>query len=483
MINENSTIQFLLNDKQVSINYNQVNNFSPTTTVLQYLRNLPQTKGTKEGCAEGDCGACSVVIVSLNVENKLEYKAYDSCLLFLPMLHGKQLITVEYLKSKNELHAVQQAMVDTDGSQCGFCTPGFIMSLFALYKNSKNPSREEIDDALTGNLCRCTGYRPIIDAAIKSCSNHRQDHISENEFEVIEQLQKINQLKETNSFFTATQKYHKPHALADALKLKFSFPQALVVSGATDVALRVTKKHELLTEIIDISGVEELKNRIEENDRIYFGAGLNLEDVRLKTENSLPALHKMLNVFGSRQIRNRGTLGGNVANASPIGDMPPVLMAHNASVILESIYGKRELKLTEFITGYRTTQLKPTEIITGIKIPKPDKNIILQSYKISKRKDLDISTVSAGFSLQLNNESIVVDIKMYYGGMAATTKEPLQTKQFLIGKKWERKTIEEAMQLIDQEFTPISDARSGAEARKIMARNLLLKFWTETKIK
>ncbi|OFY87659.1 MAG: xanthine dehydrogenase small subunit [Bacteroidetes bacterium RIFCSPLOWO2_12_FULL_31_6] len=462
------------------MNFDQTNGLSPTTTVLQFLRNQPSTKGTKEGCAEGDCGACTVVLASLNKDNKLEFKAYDSCLLFLPMIHGKQLITVEYLKTKTAVHPVQQAMVDTDGSQCGYCTPGFIMSLFALYKSSNKPSREEIDDALTGNLCRCTGYRPIIEAAIKSCENTITDNTTINEEVVIELLKEIKQPKEIISILSDSQKYFKPNSIVDTLKLKFNYPTAIIVSGATDIALRVTKKHELLSEIIDISNVDELKQCSVKDEYFYFGSGLNLEDIRLKSKNILPALYKMLCVFGSRQIRNMATLGGNIANASPIGDMPPVLMAYNASVMLEGIYGKRELKINDFITGYRTTQLKPTEIISGIIIPKPEQNVIIQSYKISKRKDLDISTVSAAFSLKLNSNFTVNNIQMYYGGMAAMTKEPAQTKKFIIGKKWERETIEEAMKLIDQEFTPISDARSGAEARKIMAKNLLLKFWTDT---
>lgn len=476
----NNDIQFLLNDKLVTINFNFDGELSPTTTVLRYLRSLPNLKGTKEGCAEGDCGACTVVVGSLDSEDKLLYKAYDSCLIFLPMLQGKQLITVEYLNPESELHRVQQAMVDTDGSQCGYCTPGFIMSLFALYKNTQQPSRKEIEDALTGNLCRCTGYRPIIEAATQACAFPMQDHITKNEMIVAEQLKKINLQKNTIAIETRLQKYYKPFTLQDVLKLKYSYPAALIVNGATDVALRVTKKHDIIFEIIDISGIEDMKSMIDNSDHVYFGAGLNLEEVRLRCKDNFPALHKMLCVFASRQIRNLATLGGNISNASPIGDMPPVLMAYNASIVLESIYGKRQLELSEFITGYRTTQLKPAEIITGLIIPKPDKKRRIESYKISKRKDLDISTVSAAFSLLLNADNTVKDIRMYYGGMAAMTKEPLQTKNYLSGKLWERKTVEEAMKLIDQEFTPISDARSGAEGRKIMARNLLLKFWSET---
>ena len=395
------------------------------------------------------------------------------------MIQGKQLITVENVGNHKTIHPVQQAMVDTDGSQCGYCTPGFIMSLFYLYKTENNPDRETINDVLTGNLCRCTGYRSIVEAAARSCVNGGIDHFNEKEKQVIELLKEIS--SNLVNIETTTQRYFRVTALNEVLGLKENHPNALLLSGATDIGLRVTKSKELLPEIIDLSGISELQQISEDDESVTIGAGVNLEEVRQLSKNNFPAMYDMLSVFGSRQIRYLGTLGGNLGSASPIGDIPPVLMAYDATITLESVDGKREIKALNFITGYRKTQIQTNEIIAQITIPKLHNGTIVKSYKVSKRKDLDISTVSAGFRLDLDENDHVKDIKLIYGGMAAMTKRAEKAEQFLTGKKWERSTVEEAMNLVDAEFTPISDARSGAEARRVMARNLLLKFWSETK--
>lgn len=470
-------IQFILNDQLTEIDFS-TSGISPTTTVLQYLRSRSPLKGVKEGCAEGDCGACTVTIASL-IDDKIQYNAFDSCLIFLPMLHGKQLITVEGLGCSSNPHPVQQAMIETDGSQCGFCTPGFIMSMFCIYKEYTNPDLETINDALTGNLCRCTGYRPIIDAAFRICTNKKPDKFSEKELTTKEILKSVNK-KETLCITSENQKYLLPFSKSEALKLIQENPDYLIVNGATDIALRVTKKHELLPFIIDISLVEELKYIVEDENSLKIGAGTSMEDTRLLSKEKFPALYNMLSVFGSKQIRNKASLGGNIGSASPIGDTPPVLMAYNAQVVLENANRKRVLNLREFITGYRTTKLEKGEIITEVIIPKASSNNIIKSYKVSKRKDLDISTVSACFNLELEN-NIVKNINIFYGGMAAFTKRASSTENYLIGKPWKRQFVESAMAETDKEFTPISDARSGAEARRIMAKNLLLKFWSETR--
>jgi xanthine dehydrogenase small subunit len=471
-------IQFVLNDQVILIDFNANTELKPTTTVLNYLRSLPFHKGVKEGCAEGDCGACTVVIAE-NRNGKLDYKSIDSCLVFLPMIHGKQLITVENLADSGVLHPVQQEMVNHNGSQCGYCTPGIVMSLFGLYKNHKNPEREVIEDSLTGNLCRCTGYQPIIKAAEHACSQVDADKFRKHEAKITSLLDEINKEKSPLELNSAIQNYYKPFWLKDALSLKKMHPNAIIVSGATDTALRQTKKHELLPEIIDISAIDALNYFVEEDQILKIGSGLTLEQLKKYSENRLPALHQMLKIFGSLQIRNLATLGGNIGSASPIGDTLPLLIAYKAYIKLQSEITERMVWIEDFIRGYRKTDIRPDELITSVHIPKPGTETMIRSYKVSKRKDLDISTVSGGFSLKLENGN-VKEIILAYGGMADKPKRARNTEKFLLGKPWTRSIVENAMELLIDEFTPLTDARAGAGYRTLVAGNLLLKFFVET---
>ncbi len=350
--------------------------------------------------------------------------------------------------------------------------------MFALYKNHDTPDNTEIEDGLTGNLCRCTGYAPILKATTTAIEQKVPDQFSENETETIAQLLAIQNRSECLEIITSTQKYFQPKSLDELFKLLERFPKANIINGSTDIALKQTKKFELIEFIIDISAIRELKIIEETIQGINIGAGVSLETIRNTIANQIPSLKEMLDVFASRQIREIATLGGNIGTASPIGDTLPLLFALNTTLIIVSQKVEREINIEDFITGYRQTDLKQGEIIKSVFIPK-QKNEDVKFYKVSKRKDLDISTVSAGFRILLKNNK-VSDVCLAFGGMAETPKRAKKTENFLLGKTWNQLAINEAMEILYKEFTPLSDARSGKEFRRLAAKNLLLKFYTET---
>ncbi|HQP04459.1 MAG: xanthine dehydrogenase small subunit [Bacteroidales bacterium] len=479
----NSVIKFVFKNKTVEIDFEKNQCFNPSITLLDYLRLTGNSKGVKEGCAEGDCGACTVVIAETDKNGRLHYKAVDSCLMFLPMIHGKQLICVEDLvlaeNGRQQLHPVQQCMVESDATQCGYCTPGFVMSVFALFKNNNNPTEQEIVNALSGNLCRCTGYQPIIDAAKKACVYNGIDHFSDDEKKVVALLNEILIDTTTIELKNTSQLYFKPLLLHEALRLRNEFPLATIVNGSTDIALRQTKKKELIRQIIDISDVSELNGFYEDDNQYIFGAGTTIETVLKQSSGKIPALETMLAQFGSLQIRNIATIGGNLSSASPIGDTTPVLFVLGAHVRLKSIISDRQIPVEDFITGYRKTVMDFGEILTEIMIPKYDASYLTASYKVSKRKSLDISTLSAAFLVKLQDGN-VEEIRIAFGGMAAVTSFAVKTQSFLNSREWNRKYIEQAIQILSEEFTPISDARADANYRKNVAANLLLKFFIST---
>jgi xanthine dehydrogenase small subunit len=465
-------IQFLLNNEVVRIEDGRAD-----LTVLEYLRERRQLCGTKEGCASGDCGACTVVL-GIPGNGKMDYINCNSCILFLGSMHGKQLITVEHLKTEEFLHPAQQTMVDHHGSQCGFCTPGFVMSLFALYKNS-SPGQSVIDrkkateEFMGGNLCRCTGYKPIIEAAIESTREPCPDQFTKLE-------SRARQILEDPEIFNncGTDNYHLPASCKELAELLDLQPGARLLAGGTDLALEVTQQLKSLDNLIYLGNVSELRDIVKSTDNYEIGAAVSLNDFNNLIKNDYPELSELMLRFGSRQIRNLGTVGGNIANASPIGDLPPVFIALDAELVLQSVKGKRRVKIEDYFVDYRQTVLHENEFVRSIQFPRADSDHQLKIYKISKRIDDDISAVCIAFYIRLDN-GIVNSIRIACGGMAAIPKRARECEIALIGNPLDETTVSAAQQALELDFQPIDDVRASAGYRMQVTRNLLTRLQIE----
>ena len=484
-------VRFLLNGEPVG-----VEGVAPQTTLLEYLRDSRRLVGTKEGCAEGDCGACTVVLAEPDARSAhLDWKPVNACIRLLPSVAGKAVFTVESLKSADgTLHPVQQALVASHGSQCGFCTPGFAMSLFGLYKNAWRPSRAVIEDALSGNLCRCTGYRPIVAAAqamydiepVHSAAGWRGPGIAADgsrtlapEAEAL--AAQVASLGETDTFIYEAQgqRWWAPRT-SDAMALILSAnPGARIVAGATDVGLWVTKQHRDIGDIVYTGDVAEMKQIRETATHLEIGAAATLTDAFAALDALWPELHEGWARFASVPIRNSGTLGGNIANGSPIGDTMPALMALGATVVLRRGDATRELPLEEYYVAYQKTALQPGEFVVRIRIAQRAPATLLRAYKISKRYDQDISAVFACFALTLDGTRIA-SARIGCGGVAATPKRALATETALVGQPWDEATADAAVRILANEFTPIGDMRASAGYRRAVLSNLFRRFRLET---
>ncbi|QPT11474.1 xanthine dehydrogenase small subunit [Serratia rubidaea] len=457
-------IQFLLNDTLKS------ERLDPNTTVLQYLRRHLRRCGSKEGCASGDCGACTVVLAEADGE-RLRYRSVNACLTFVSALHGKQLLTVEDLRHQGRLHAVQQAMVDCHGSQCGFCTPGFVMSLFCLQKNSDGYQREQALQALAGNLCRCTGYRPIVAAAQQACTAKTPDQFDARQAETLTRLRQIPAADESGG---DGKRCLMPQTLDQLAQWYVQHPQAKLLAGGTDLALEVTQRHQDLPLTIAIGQLAELR-QIERGAQLRIGAGVTLSELYRALGHEHPALGALLQRFASQQIRNQGTLGGNIANASPIGDGAPLLLALDAVLTLRCGAQRRELPLDAFFLAYRQTALQPGEFIESIQLP-ASIPADFRIWKVSKRLEDDISAVCGAFNLQIE-DGRVRSARIAFGGMAATPKRAVACEQALLGARWEHASVERAAQALTQDFTPLSDFRASGAYRMLVAQNLLRRYF------
>jgi xanthine dehydrogenase small subunit len=470
------TLRFYLGDRLV-----EIASCDPTLTVLDWLRLDRRMTGSKEGCAEGDCGACTVVIGRLD-GGLLRYEAINACIRFLATLDGCHLLTVEHLEGAGgALHPVQQALVDHHGSQCGFCTPGFVMSLFALWLNEDAASVARIEDALAGNLCRCTGYQPIIAAALAMyrLADRTNDRFAKGHAEMAARLAALADA-DTLSLGGEGRRFLAPATTEALAQLVIAHPDATLVAGATDVGLWVTKGMRRLDPVIYLGRIDALRAIEDQGDHLRIGAMANHVDVRRALAAISPHIDELMRRFGGEQVRNAGTIGGNIANGSPIGDLPPVLIALGARLVLRRSGERREIALDEFFLDYRKQDRRPGEFVEAVLVPRLETDALFHVSKISKRFDEDISALCGAFLIRRDEAGIVTEAQLAYGGMAGIPKRAKAAEAALLGKPWSKDAVAAAVAKLPQDFTPLSDMRASAGYRLTVAGNLLRRFLIET---
>jgi xanthine dehydrogenase small subunit len=471
-------IRFYVNDRLV-----EESAVPPTATLLNYLRDRLGLTGTKEGCAEGDCGACTVAILDPRpaapegASVQPTFRAVNACLLFLPMVQGKRIYTVEALRD-GALHPVQEALSRALGSQCGYCTPGIVMSMFEACYRDDLQEAWQVDDQMCGNLCRCTGYRPIRDAAHAIAGRRPAGRFAKSLENAVQEPAELDYLLETPD---GTWRYFNPSTFPALFALRERHPEARLVAGGTDLGIEVSKYFRTLPTVISVEGIPELRRISREATHWSFGAAATLTEIQEATRGGIPVLEKMLRVFASRQIRNRATIGGNLCTASPVGDLAPVLLALGARAVLCGPGGARSLPIDQFFVGYRRTALAPDEVLAAVLVPDLPKGARAASYKVSKRRELDISTVAAGCYVRLDSAGRVAEARFGYGGMAALPRRARAVEDALVGRPWNEASVRAVMPLLETDFRPISDLRGSAWYRSLVAKNLLLGFYLETR--
>lgn len=471
-----SELRFILNGEDV-----RLTDVQPDETLLDFLRLRRSLKGTKEGCAEGDCGACTVLVGRL-LAGRLVYESVNACIRFLGSLDATHVVTVEHLAGADgALHPVQQALVDFHGSQCGFCTPGFVMSLYGLWMRSPDPSVAEIETALQGNLCRCTGYESIVRAAraISSYGEAGQDPLLVERAAVTERLAALRDGARVE-IGSGKRRLIVPADVDDFAFLLEAEPDATVVAGSTDVGLWVTKLMREIAPVIFIGGLDGLKTISEGNGVITIGAGVTYSEAFASLSRRIPALGQLVSRIGGEQVRNMGTIGGNIANGSPIGDTPPPLIALGARLTLRKGMERRTIPLEDFFIAYGKQDRRAGEFVEKVEVPLPAEGEKFAVYKVTKRRDEDITATLGAFWLSLDKDGTVKDVRIAYGGMAATPKRACAVEKALIGKPWTESTVEAAMEKYADDFSPLTDMRATAEYRALAARNLLMRFHVET---
>jgi len=469
-----AAVRFLLDGEVI-----EAEGIAPTTTLLEFLRERLGRTGTKEGCAEGDCGACTVVLGELTADG-VSYRAVNSCIRFLPTVDGKELVTVESLKAADgTLHPVQRAMVDCHASQCGFCTPGFVMSLFALYLEQPAADRSAVTRALAGNLCRCTGYRPILDAGCRMHGYPEPRVWSRLEARSGARREALQAIRRSGTLTLAGEPgFHAPASADELARLYRDHPHALLLAGGTDIGLWVTKQLRELPPLIYIGNAADLSFVRESGDWLEIGAAVSLTDAYDAIVERYPTLRELADRFGSPPVRNAGTLCGNIANGSPIGDSMPFMIALGTTLVLRHGDRRRELALDGFYLGYQKTALEAGEFVEAVRIPLPRPGRLFASYKVSKRVDQDISAVCGGYALDLADGRIAA-ARIAYGGMAAVPQRARHTEAALIGNPWTRESVAAALRALPQDYAPISDMRASREYRMQIAQNLLTRFFLE----